>query len=136
MDNEEKNFVQTVIAIYSSNMKMLGKFYEEALDLKVLETGEGYICLGKMGIEVNILEMNGKPGKAIEVEKEFRIREETPIKCSFLVSSLDQVKIAIEKYGGNMKNEEESWEWRETKHIDGYDPEGNVVQFRVVKGNK
>jgi hypothetical protein len=132
MASKEDYLVQTAIAIYSSNMKILGKFYEEALDLKVIETGQGYICLGKSGIEVNIMEMNGKPGETIEGDKEFRIRTETPIKCSFMVSSFDQVKKAIIKYGGTIKDEVEAWEWRGTKHLDGCDPEGNVVQYRIA----
>jgi hypothetical protein len=136
MGNQDNDITPTVIAIYSSNMKLLAEFYKEALDLKVVESGDGYTCLGKMGIEVNILEMNTKPGKEIKVEEEFQIREETPIKCSFLVSSFEQVKMAIKKYGGNIKDEREAWEWRGTLHLDGYDPEGNVVQYRLASGSK
>ena len=136
MGNQDNDITPTVIAIYSSNMKLLADFYEEALDLKVAESGDGYTCLGGNGIEVNILEMNTKPGKEIEVEEEFHIREETPIKCSFLVSSFEQVKMAIKKFGGNIKDEREVWEWRGTLHLDGCDPEGNVVQYRLASGRK
>lgn len=133
MGNQETDIVKTAIAMYSSNISSLAKFYEEALDLNVVESGDGYICLENSGIEVNILQMNRKEAKKIHVEQKFTIREETPIKCSFLVSTFDQVYKAITKYGGSIKSEVEAWDWRGTIHLDGYDPEGNVVQYRVKK---
>lgn len=126
------NIAQTVIAIYSSNIENLVDYYKEALNLELIEKGDGYICLGRAEIEVNLLKMNGKPSRSIEVEKKFTIREETPIKCSFVVDSFEQVRQANLKYGGGLKNEEEAWRWRGAIHLDGHDPEGNVVQFRVL----
>jgi hypothetical protein len=133
---KESNIADTVIAIYSADFQRLAKFYEEALDLALVEVGEGYVCLGKNGIEVNILRMNGKPGKVFESGKSFTIREEAAIKCSFLVSSFEHVKNAISTYGGFLKNEDEAWEWRGARHLDGHDPEGNVVQYRVLNSRK
>ena len=133
MSINDASIVQTVIAIYSSNFKMLGNFYKEALDLIEIESGKDYLCLGNNGIEINILRMNSKEGKAINAEKSLHIRAETPIKCSFIVTSFEQVRNAIIKYGGMIKDEENAWEWRGALHLDGYDPEGNVLQFRIVK---
>jgi hypothetical protein len=58
-------------------------------------------------------------------------REETPIKCSFLVGDLARVRAEAEETGGGLLPDEQAWDWRGQRHLDGFDPEGNVVQFRV-----
>ena len=131
MTDNSSSLIQTIIAIYSSNMDNLGNFYADALNLKIKEKGDDFICLGRDEIEINIIKMNGKPGNQIFEDERFSIREETPIKCSFLIESFDQVRKTIKVYGGGLKNDNEAWEWRGARHLDGCDPEGNVVQFRV-----
>ncbi|MCJ7696366.1 MAG: VOC family protein [Anaerolineaceae bacterium] len=125
------SIIQTIIALYASDMSKLANFYIEAIDLKIKERGDDFICLGRGEIEVNIIKMNGKPGMPVEKDEGFSIREETPIKCSFLIDSFDQVRKAIKAYGGGLKDDNEAWDWRGVRHLDGFDPEGNVVQFRV-----
>ena len=61
-------------------------------------------------------------------------REATPIKCSFLVDDLARVRTEAEATGGGLLPDEQAWEWQGQRHLDGFDPEGNVVQFRVAIG--
>ena len=130
MEDEKVRINTTIVAIYSSNIETLGDFYKAALNLKEIDKSDDYICLARKGIEINIIKMNGKPGKEIEPEEYLHIREETPIKCSFVVDSFEQVVIANERFGGKLKDEKNAWEWRGQLHLDGYDPEGNVLQYR------
>ena len=129
--NNNSDIIQTIIAIYASDMVNLSHFYAAALNLNIKEKGNDFICLGRGEIEINIIKMNGKPGSLIDKDENFSAREETPIKCSFLIDSFDQVRKTIKGYGGGLKDEIEAWEWRGVRHLDGYDPEGNIVQFRV-----
>jgi len=131
MTNHDSSIVQTIIALYASDMSKLANFYKEAIGLKIKERGDDFICLGRDEIEINIIKMNGKLGSPIYINDSFSIREETPIKCSFLINSFDQVQKAIKAFGGGLKDNNEAWEWRGVRHLDGFDPEGNVVQFRV-----
>lgn len=132
MKDKETRTNTTIVAIYSSNIKALGDFYKEALDLQEIEKSDDYICLARKGIEINIIKMNSKSGNVIKPEKYLHIREETPIKCSFLVDTFEQVRKANERFGGMLKDEKNAWEWRGELHLDGYDPEGNVLQYRKV----
>ena len=129
--NNNSDIIQTIIAIYASDMVNLSHFYAAALNLNIKEKGNDFICLGRDEIEINIIKMNSKPGRSVEKDESFSAREETPIKCSFLIDSFDQVRKTIKSYGGGLKDEIEAWEWRGVRHLDGYDPEGNIVQFRV-----
>jgi len=122
----------TIVAIYSSNIINLGAFYKAALNLQEIEKSDDYICLARNGIKINIIKMNSKSGKDIKPEEYLHIREDTSIKCSFLVESFEQVIKANERFGGKLKDVKNAWEWRGELHLDGYDPEGNVVQFRKV----
>lgn len=132
MEDKETRISNTIVAIYSSNIETLGHFYKAALDLQEIEKSDDYICLAKNGIEINIIKMNGKTGKEIKPEEYLHIREETPIKCSFVVDSFEQVIEANERFGGMLKDKKNAWEWRRQLHLDGYDPEGNVLQYRKV----
>lgn len=132
METKDSDVTQTIIAIYALHLTDLGAFYKEALDLEELESGDDYVCLGRNGIEVNILKMNSKPGMKIEPEMSMHIREENPVKCSFIVQSFEQARKAHQKFGGKLQDEKNAWEWRGAKHLDGYDPEGNVLQYRVM----
>jgi len=132
MEIQGSEILQTIIAMYSYNVKTLGDFYKEALNLIEIESGDDYVCLGKSGIEINILRMNSKEGNKIAPEITLHIREETPIKCSFLIASFEQARKANTKFGGMLQDEKDAWEWRGAKHLDGYDPEGNVLQYRVM----
>ncbi len=59
------------------------------------------------------------------------VRDGTPIKCSFWVENLQHVKTEAEAAGGATKPVSAAWRWRGQLHLDGHDPEGNVVQFRT-----
>ena len=60
MEIQGSEILQTIIAMYSSNVKTLRDFYKEALNLIEIESGDDYVCLGKNGIEIHILRMNSK----------------------------------------------------------------------------
>ena len=60
------------------------------------------------------------------------VREETPFKPSFLVPSLEAVRAAAAAAAGQLKPAGSEWRFRGYVHLDGWDPEGNVVQFRQL----
>jgi len=55
-------------------------------------------------------------------------REETPFKRTFVVPSLERVRQGAERTGGLLKPEQAAWRFRGCFVLDGWDPEGNVVQ--------
>ncbi|MCU0494530.1 MAG: hypothetical protein MUD01_23330, partial [Chloroflexaceae bacterium] len=69
----------------------------------------------------------------VEIASPLVVREETPMKCSFLVGDFAALRAAALATGGGLKPAEAAWRWRGALHLDGWDPEGNVVQFRVAE---
>ena len=57
-------------------------------------------------------------------------RMQAVIKPTFVVRSLDKVRLAAEGNGGFLKPAAGAWHFRGCTVLDGHDPEGNQVQFK------
>jgi hypothetical protein len=55
---------------------------------------------------------------------------ETPLKPTFVVASLADVRRAAQATGGYLKPDDGAWRFRGRVVLDGWDPEGNIVQFK------
>jgi len=85
------------------------------------------------GYEVVIHTIPRKYAAGISVSKPPESRDETPFKPSFVVPSLAAVRRAAESTGGYLKPEEGAWRFRGHVVLDGWDPEGNIVQFKQAE---
>ena len=57
-------------------------------------------------------------------------QETLAIKPTFVVRSLEDVRNAAARTGGYLKPASEVWRFRGCVVLDGWDPEGNQVQFK------
>jgi predicted enzyme related to lactoylglutathione lyase len=57
------------------------------------------------------------------------LREESAIKPAFFVASLAEVVTLATAHGGSIRPLSTAWEFRGLRRLDGFDPEGNVVQL-------
>ena len=122
--------VDALTVIYARNLDRMTLFYERTLGIERLEQDVSFVVLGNAAFEIALVKMAGELVSEGEAP-EFRVRAETPLKGSYLVASLEQARIAAEASGGSLKPIASAWRWRGQLHLDGHDPEGNVVQFRV-----
>ncbi|MBG7620392.1 hypothetical protein I5R65_13030 [Herbaspirillum sp. AP02] len=60
------------------------------------------------------------------------LRENVPVKLFLPVRSLAQARLSTQQLGGGLKPPEAEWSGPDFRACDGFDPEGNVVQFREV----
>jgi len=116
--------------VYAKDMDRVAAFYQRTLGLKELEDGPGFVVLGHGAVEVSIVRIPDAIARSIHIATPPAPREETPVKCSFLVDDLERVREAAEATGGSLRPGADAWHWRGQLHLDGLDPEGNVVQFR------
>lgn len=58
------------------------------------------------------------------------VREGMPVKICLPVPSLVQSRMKAAASGGALDAKEDEWQAGGFRACDGYDPEGNVVQFR------
>lgn len=124
------------VVVYAKDLENLGHFYERVLGLHVGERARNYILLQGMGYELSIVAMPSETAARIHLQSPPVPLEDTPIKVSVLVPSIEDLRCLIAEAGGSLEPAEEAWAWRGQLHLDGVDPEGNVFQLRQAKAEQ
>ena len=122
--------VRQALVVFAKSKKKVSAFYRQTLGLDVSEEGPTHDLLQGKGIEVVVHSIPRKYAAEINITKPPRIREEMPFKPAFVVPDLEAVRIAAKTTGGFLKPNEAAWHFRGATVLDGWDPEGNVVQFK------
>jgi len=122
--------ISTYIVVYAKDLAAITAFYESTLRLKRVEVASTHIFLAEGNMEVAVVQAPEEVAENISIASPPALRADTPLKASFLVKDFRPVREAAERTGGSLKPEESAWSWRGFLHLDGNDPEGNVVQFR------
>lgn len=117
-------------AVYAKDAGRLAAFYAEALGLDRIEDGASFVLLASSGIELAIVQAPPALAEAIVVVEPPVVREDTPVKLSFLVDDVEAVRPVVARLGGGLGAPDAAWSWRRQLHLDGWDPEGNVFQLR------
>jgi len=119
--------------VFAKNKKRVSAFYQQALGLSVEESDTSHDLLRGHGYEVVVHTIRRKYAASISISKPPEPRQETPLKPTFVVSSLAAVRKAAEATGGHLKPEAGAWHFRGHVVLDGWDPEGNIVQFKQAE---
>lgn len=125
--------LQQGLVVFAKNKKRVSAFYQQTLRLTVEESDTSHDLLRGHGHEVVVHAIPRKYAAGITIVKPPQPREETPFKPTFVVASLADVRRAVEATGGYLKPESRAWHFRGHKVLDGWDPEGNIVQFKQAE---
>jgi predicted enzyme related to lactoylglutathione lyase len=125
--------LQQGLVVFAKNKKRVSAFYQHTLGLIVEESDTSHDLLRGQGYEVVIHTIPRKYAAGISISKPPEPRQETPFKPTFVVSSLAAVRTAAEATGGHLKPEAGAWHFRGHMVLDGWDPEGNIVQFKQAE---
>ena len=128
-----KQAVPVLTVVYAKSLPKVSAFYEQTLRLERAEVEATHILLSNGEIEVAVIQALESIAGALVVAVPPEPRVATPLKVSFAVEEFARVREAAEATGGSLKPEQAAWSWRGYRHLDGNDPEGNIVQFRVVE---
>jgi predicted enzyme related to lactoylglutathione lyase len=109
------------LVIYAKDKEKVANFYRRLLNLETVVDELEFILLQAGNVEITIVRMP----KQIAIEIEI-----TSLKPSFLVQSYEQARVEAVAAGGQLMPTDSVWLWRGTKHLDGWDPEGNIFQLR------
>ena len=121
------------LVVFAKNKKRVSAFYRQTLALEVTSEVSSHDVLqapGGQGMEVVVHAIPRKYAADIKISKPPEIRESTPFKPTFFVADLEAVRVLAKATGGFLQPLENAWEMNGTRILDGWDPEGNVVQFR------
>jgi len=125
--------LQQGLVVFAKNKKRVSAFYQQTLGLSVEESDTSHDLLRGQGYEVVIHTIPRKYAAGISISKPPEPRQETPFKPTFVLSSLAAVRTAAEATGGHLKPEAGAWHFGGHKVLDGWDPEGNIVQFKQAE---
>ena len=121
---------QHSLVVFAKNKKRVSLFYQRTLGLVIAEQKPSHDLLQGEGIELVIHAIPKRVAAAITIARPPRVRENTPFKPAFAVADLEAVRAAAKATGGDLKPTEAAWDIRGATVLDGWDPEGNVVQFK------
>ena len=117
-------------ALYAKSAQALAGFYAQVLALPRVDEGDSFVLLASGELELAVVQAPAVLADAIVITQPPQVREETPIKLSFLVPDIEALRPVIQRLGGRLKAPEAAWSWRGARQLDGWDPEGNVFQLR------
>lgn len=117
--------------VFAKNKNRVSAFYQQTLALDVDESERTHDLLRGHGYELVVHSIPRTHAATIEIVKPAFPRDTTPFKPTFMVPDLEAVRIAATKTGGYLEPKERAWRFRGCIVLDGWDPEGNIVQFKV-----
>ena len=115
--------------IYAHNVSELHLFYEKVFALKATARESDHVVLSAAAFQLVIVAIPARIAQTITVERPPKLRDQTPIKIMFGVTSINAVRSAARALGGNVLAPEREWEFDGNRVCDGNDPEGNVLQL-------
>lgn len=121
---------QQTLVVFAKNKKRISAFYRQTLGLAAVEEASSHDLLQGPGMEIVIHAIPRQYAAGIKITRPPRVRDETPFKPAFVVPDLEAVRRAARATGGLLKPREFAWQIRGATVLDGWDPEGNVVQFK------
>jgi hypothetical protein len=118
--------------VFAKNRKRVSAFYQQTLGLAVEESAPSHDLLRGNGCEVVVHAIPRKFAADIRIARPPEPREDTPFKPTFVVADLEVVRVAAARTGGHLGSPERAWHFRGCVALDGWDPEGNIVQFKQL----
>ena len=123
--------VPAMMVVYAKDIAKVAAFYQRTLGLSVIEAEPKFVVVGDAHLEIAVVRMPGARARDTQILVPPQVREGTALKFSFLVDDFERVHREAVAAGGGTKRVTAAWSWRGQIHLDGYDPEGNIVQFRM-----
>jgi len=118
--------------IFAKDVNTMAVFYQSVLNMKQLETSDSHRVLSNGSVELVIHAMPKNIADSISISTPPELRVAIAMKPAFVVESLEKVRVACEKTNGGLKPASDIWDIRGTEVLDGWDPEGNIIQFKQV----
>jgi hypothetical protein len=125
--------LQQGLVVFAKDKKRVSAFYQQALGFVVEESDASHDLLRGHGYELVVHTIPRKVAAGIVIATPPVPRDESPLKPTFVVGSLAAVRRAAEATGGYLKPGSDAWHFRGHIVLDGWDPEGNVVQFKQAE---
>lgn len=122
--------IAQTLVLFAKERKKVAQFYRQTLQLETIESDASHDLLRGRGIELVVHELAPRFARHIQIDTPPKPRDGTAFKPAFVVDDLARVATAARQTGGHLKALKSAWSIRGARVLDGWDPEGNVVQFK------
>ena len=116
--------------LYAKNIDRVAAFYSAVLGMEEEARDADHVVLESPAFQLVVLQIPSEVASTIEITVPPKRRAMAAVKPVFFVSTLADVRAAVEAFGGVMSSSDTEWWFQGFKVCDGLDPEGNVIQFR------
>jgi predicted enzyme related to lactoylglutathione lyase len=116
--------------LFAKDLPRVSKFYEELLGLSVVVSDGEKVVLESAEFLLVVHAVPREVADSISITSPPELRTGVPIKLFFPVASLAEARAKAPSLGGALYPTHKEWGGRGFRACDGYDPEGNIVQFR------
>jgi predicted enzyme related to lactoylglutathione lyase len=116
--------------LFVKDVARVARFYETIASMCVVHADQEHTVLGLDNFELVLHGVPKSVGDTIEITEPPRIRTNLPIKLCFPVARISDARRSALALGGMLNPSAQEWVDRGFRICDGYDPEGNVIQFR------
>ncbi len=117
--------------LYAKSAELVARFYGAVVGLERTGQEHGFVTVRSRELELVVIEIPQEIAASIAISKPPTRREDTPIKLSFTVPSIDAARGIAPTFGGIVDASSREWAFRGVRICDGHDPEGNVFQLRT-----
>ena len=114
--------------IYAKELERIASFYEGVAGMQKIHTSDDLIVLESTDIQLLVHKIPEPIASEITIDSPPGPREDTALKFFFTVPSLAQARLAAERLGGEVFNE--NWKGPGFLVCNAMDPEGNIFQVR------
>ncbi len=118
------------LVVYAKDEQRVAAFYAALLGVDPTEVTPDFVVLESDALQLVVVRMPAEIVASVEVTDPPSVREDTALKPVFVVGDLDVARAAAAAAGGGIKPVEAEWRWGDGTVVDGFDPEGNVLQVR------
>lgn len=116
--------------IFAKDVARLAAFYEQIFSLAVKYSSPDKVILETSTLLLVIHAIPTDVAASIQLSEPPLLRENSALKLILPVQSLAETRAIAHALGGGLAPESMEWSAGNFNACDGFDPEGNVLQFR------
>jgi predicted enzyme related to lactoylglutathione lyase len=115
--------------LYVMDLPRMRSFYQGCFRMEVVDEAQNYCILESWQWTLSLVSVPERVAATIVLTVPPARRVDVPIKLAYLVDDIESLRPLFAELGGVVDPSGTQWEFRGSLHLDGVDPEGNVLQL-------
>ena len=116
--------------IFAKDPARVAQFYRRLFSMADILSDDQHIVLDSENFQLVIHSIPQTIADTVRITEPPAVRSNMPVKLCLPVASIAQARAAAPALGGSIQPPDQAWQSPSFRACDGYDPEGNVIQFR------